>query len=259
MTPDDFPRVTAQGVWLSVLDTTESTNLFLADNPGPSDSWSLVITDNQTSGRGRAGRRWTTLPRRGLALSIQFPVFVVPSPVHHGWLGWLSLIVGTALADAIARVGVPHVSVKWPNDVHIDGKKVAGILGEITPHSRVVVGVGINLFYDSYELPTPESTSLGLHHALPPDIADQVMADVLETLMRVMPQVTNSVPRGISEWVESRLGTINKTVRVTTPAGDTIVGVATGLADDGALLVQPHGSRTEVAVSVGDIEHLRHE
>ena len=259
MTVDDFSRVTAQGVWLRVLDTTESTNRFLADHPGPEDSWSVVITDDQTSGRGRAGRQWTTLPGRGLAVSIQLPQSLVPNPVHHGWLGWLSLIVGTALGDAMAHIGIPHVSVKWPNDVHIDGKKVAGILGEITPHSRVVVGVGVNLFYETHELPTPESTSLGLHHTLPPDIADQVVAEVLEALMRVMPQVTSSVPEDIRQWVESRLGTINKTVRVTTPAGDTIVGVAMGLADDGALMVLPHGSRTEVAVSVGDIEHLRHE
>ena len=259
MTLDDFPRVLSTGVHLEVLDHTESTNRHLATNPGPRDVWSVVITDNQTSGRGRAGRTWTTLPGRGLAVSIQLPEPVVPSPMHHGWLGWLSLIVGAALSDAMANIGIPHVSVKWPNDIHIDGKKVAGILGEITPDSRVVVGVGVNLSYETHELPTPESTSLGLHHTLPPGIADQLAADALETLMRVTPQVTSCVPEDIRQWVESRLGTINKTVRVISPAGDTIVGVATGLADDGALMVLRHGSRTEVTVSVGDIEHLRHE
>ena len=259
MTQDVFPRVLSTGVHLEVLDHTESTNRQLADHPGPPDVWSVVITDNQTSGRGRAGRRWTTLPGRGLAVSIQLPESLIPSPLHHGWLGWLSLIVGTALADAMASVGVSHVSVKWPNDVHIDGKKVAGILGEITLDNRVVVGMGVNLFYDVNELPTPESTSLSRHHILPPDVADQLVAGVLETLMRVMPRITSTVPEDIRQWVDSRLGTINKTVRVTTPAGNTIVGVATGLADDGALRVQPHGSHTEVAVSVGDIEHLRHE
>jgi BirA family biotin operon repressor/biotin-[acetyl-CoA-carboxylase] ligase len=259
MTVDDFPRLRSHGVHLEVLDRCESTNRHLVDNPGSSQVWSVVVTDNQTSGRGRAGRRWTTLPGRGLAVSVQLPQSVVPTPMRQGWLGWLSLIVGTALADAIAGKGVTHVSVKWPNDVLIDGKKVAGILGEITADSRVVVGMGVNLFYQKHELPTPESTSLSLHHTLPPHIADQLMSAVLDTLMRVMPRVTSSVPRDIREWVEGRLGTLDKTVRVSTPAGDSVVGVARGLLDDGSLRVQPHHLGSEIVVSVGDIEHLRHE
>ena len=259
MTVDDFPRVASRGVHLQVLDQVDSTNRHLTRTPGPATAWSVVISDNQTSGRGRADRRWTTLPGRGLAVSVQLPDTVAPHPTHHGWPGWLSLIVGTAVADAIAKVGAAQVSVKWPNDVHIDGKKIAGILGEITPDSRVVVGLGVNLFYETHELPTPESTSLSLHASLPPDIADRLVSDVLETLMRVMPQVVGAVPGDIRDWVESRLSTLNKTVRVSTPRGETLVGVASGLAGDGALLVRPHGATSEVPVSVGDIEHLRHE
>jgi BirA family biotin operon repressor/biotin-[acetyl-CoA-carboxylase] ligase len=259
MTPEDFPRVLSQGVTLVVLDNTDSTNRHLIDNPGPTDAWSVVITDHQTSGRGRAGRQWSSLPGRGLALSIQLPASLVPRPLGHGWLGWLSLLVGTALAEAIAGLVSDGVSVKWPNDVHIDGKKVAGILGEISTDSRVVVGIGVNLFYETHELPTPESTSLGLHQALPTDIPDRLVSAVLDSLMTVMPRAQGPIPADIREWVEARLGTLHREVRVSTPSEGTLVGVASGLAEDGSLIIQRQGSRSEVVVSVGDIEHLRHE
>lgn len=258
MTLNDFPRVVAQGVCLQVLDTAQSTNRVLIDNPGPDDSWTVVITDDQTAGRGRSDRKWLSLPGRGLAVSIQLPTSVTPHPIHRGWLGWLALIVGAALADVVATVSISNVSVKWPNDVLIGGKKVAGILGEISPNSRVVVGIGINLFYKEHELPTPDSTSLSIHQTLATDIADQLVAQVLEKLICVMPQVSKGIPAGIREWVEGRLGTLNGAVRVTTPAGDTLVGVASGLADDGSLRIALEESGSEVRVSVGEIEHLRH-
>jgi len=259
MTFDDLPRLVSQGVHLEILDNTDSTNRYLAENPGPANAWSVVVTDNQSSGRGRAGRQWLSPPGRGLAISMQLPESLVPHPIHQGWLGWLSLIVGAALADAIARMSIARVSVKWPNDVWVDGKKVAGILGEITPDSRVVVGMGVNLFYGEHELPTPESTSLGLHGTLPPDVADQLVSDVLDTLMRVIPRVVGPVPGDIREWVELRLDTLHQTVRITTPTGENLVGEACGLADDGSLLVRLRGSQRVEAVSVGDIDHLRHE
>lgn len=259
MTPDSFSRVVASGVQLRILDSIDSTNRFLIDNPGPDNVWSVVVTDHQISGRGRQGRKWSTLPGRGLAVSCQLPASVVPQPIDHGWLGWLSLIVGTSLADAVSTLTGVDAWVKWPNDVYISGKKVAGILGEIGPESRVVVGIGINVFHSSDDLPTPDSTSLSIHATLPSDILDQLVSTLLSSLTRNMPQVRDSIPSDIREWVEARLGTLRRPVRITLPGGGALVGVATGLADDGALIVQEKGSRDTVSVHVGDIEHLRHE
>lgn len=254
----DFPRVVAAGVALRVLPEVDSTNRFLADHPGDPSTWSAVVTDRQTAGRGRQERQWQSPAGWGVALSVQPPRSVPPVPIHPEWLGWLSLVVGCSLAEAIAPVVAGRVSVKWPNDVHIAGKKVAGILGEVTARQDVIIGVGLNLFFPADQLPTPEATSLTLHGDLSPGGIDHLLQRFFTTVMHRLPAIREGVSPETKRWVESWVDTIGVAVRVTLPGGKNLEGVAVGLGADGSLTVHPYDASPPVAISVGDIVHLRH-
>jgi BirA family biotin operon repressor/biotin-[acetyl-CoA-carboxylase] ligase len=258
MDETDFPSVVGSGVVLRVLAEADSTNRFLAEHPGDPTTWSVVVTDHQTAGRGRQGRQWESPAGRGVALSIQPPRRVLPEPLHPEWLGWLALIVGCSLAEAIAPAVADRVSVKWPNDVQIAGKKVAGVLGEVTARQDVIIGVGLNLFYPADQLPTPDATSVTLHGDLAAEGVDHLLHRFLTTLMRRLPDIRNEVSGETRRWVESWVDTLDTVVRVLLPSGDTVEGVATGLGHDGSLIVTPPNQPTPVAISVGDIVHLRH-
>jgi len=123
-----------------------------------------LVARAQTAGRGRLGRRWYSPPGKGLYLSVKFPKGFFP----EGDLGCLSLVVGLSVSrtvDAYALSGI-----KWPNDVYLRGKKVAGILTEVSGPS-VVVGIGVNLNEERF----------------PPELAPLATSIYRETQQRVDP------------------------------------------------------------------------
>lgn len=142
----------ARGWALDVVEETGSTNadLTLASRAAPwAESATLRLAYRQTAGRGRQGRPWQG--QAGLTFSVALPLPLAPSQ-----LSGLSLAVGLALAEALAdcdaRLGAA-VGLKWPNDLQIDGRKLAGILIESVPAGpqRVwaVIGIGLNLVRDA--------------------------------------------------------------------------------------------------------------
>ncbi|WP_420993932.1 biotin--[acetyl-CoA-carboxylase] ligase [Cupriavidus sp. 30B13] len=142
----------ARGWILDAVEETGSTNadLTLASRAAPwGDAGTLRLAYRQTAGRGRQGRPWQG--QAGLTFSVALPLPLAPSQ-----LSGLSLAVGLALAEALAdcdaRLGAA-VGLKWPNDLQIDGRKLAGILIESVPAGpqRVwaVIGIGLNLVRDA--------------------------------------------------------------------------------------------------------------
>ena len=122
-------------VEVHVFDTIGSTNEWLAERPLTRPT--LVTAREQTRGRGRRGRQWSS-PTGGLYFSLGQPLDAADSIQPT-----LSLLVGLSLADALARAGFAGIRVKWPNDLVVDGAKLAGILVESRP-TALIVGVGIN-------------------------------------------------------------------------------------------------------------------
>jgi BirA family transcriptional regulator, biotin operon repressor / biotin---[acetyl-CoA-carboxylase] ligase len=108
----------------------------------------VAVAEEQSEGRGRLGRSWQAPPRTSVLLS----VLLRPS-VETARLPELSLIAGGAVAEAIAEVTGIEPSIKFPNDVLIGGRKVAGILAEAS-NGRVVLGIGVNANQTEEELPT---------------------------------------------------------------------------------------------------------
>ena len=170
---------------LDVVDEIGSTNAELlrrAGAEGASDR-SVLLAELQTSGRGRLGRAWTAPPGTQVAVS----VLLRPGAVSPTLFGWLPLVTGLAVRDALAAEGGVDATLKWPNDVLVDGRKLAGILIEsrLGAENRVVViGIGLNVGMTSFPAGLRQAaTSLRLAAPHPPARAALASA-LLDSLHR---------------------------------------------------------------------------
>lgn len=196
------------------LDETPSTNdvarQYAADGAAHG---TVVSTAHQTAGKGRQGRDWAGA-EGAIALSV-----VVREPVDR----LLPLRAGLAVAQLAGHAG----KVKWPNDVQVDGRKVAGILVE-REGDAAIVGIGINAAVDVTELPEDVSTragSLGLDASEVADAEDRLLVLLDETLALT--------PAEVVAALAARDALVGRAVRWT--GGD---GTAAGIAEDGTLIVR---------------------
>ncbi|MDM4762735.1 biotin--[acetyl-CoA-carboxylase] ligase [Galbitalea sp. SE-J8] len=246
---------------LVVLPHTGSTNDDLRALAAEPDAvpFTAVVTGDQRAGRGRRGRDWSAPAGRSLAIS----VLLAPATPASGWI---PLVAGLAVVEAVRAV-LPAdavVALKWPNDPQVSGRKVSGVLAELLPDGRVVVGAGINLALGAEELPTPVSTSLLLEGAtLAGDaLADAVLSGYLRALRALAARLDaargDAGAAGIRALLLEECATVGRAVRVELPDGSALHGTATGIDADGRLLVAPDGA-PERAVAAGDVTHLRYE
>lgn len=170
---------------LLVLESAGSTNDELVARASSSADFAVVVTANQTAGRGRLGRVWVAPPGKSLAISVLLrPRLPGGEGLDFEHFGWLPLVAGVAMTQAVETVLTQRrVGLKWPNDVLVDDRKVSGILTELIPaEGAVVVGAGINLTMGTDELPTETSTSLTLAGADEFELADRVLSAYLRAL-----------------------------------------------------------------------------
>lgn len=130
---------------LRLMESVDSTNAeSLRALSSGADAPFLVLAEAQTSGRGRRGRVWASPPAQNLYYTLALTISGGPQR-----LSGLSLVVGLAVMGALRQMGVARAGVKWPNDIYVDGKKIAGILLELTGDPadvcHVVIGIGINV------------------------------------------------------------------------------------------------------------------
>ena len=280
----DLPLSRAAVPRLEFLATAGSTNDELREAAtGPAAAaWphgAVIVTDDQTSGRGRLGRTWLAPTGKTLAISVLLrPELPGGAPFPPEGYGWIPLIAGAAMTEAVRRAvevaasardheeeddgtGGVEVQLKWPNDVLVSGYKVCGILSELIPETgAVVVGAGLNLTLDEHDLPTLTSTSLLLVTGAQPD-ADRVLADYLGTFLSLMRAFAEhgaeAAASGVADRVSSLCGTLGAEVRVELPGGRELLGVAERLEPDGRLLVRDRNGEAQ-AVAAGDVTHLRY-
>jgi BirA family biotin operon repressor/biotin-[acetyl-CoA-carboxylase] ligase len=253
-----LPLASALAARLEFLDECGSTNTELIARAA--DAWphfSVVATTSQTAGRGRLDRVWVAPPRQTLAVS----VLLRPSFSLEGY-GWLPLIAGLAVARAVDGLVEADVTVKWPNDVLVDGLKVSGLLAELLPSAGgVVIGAGVNLTIPADELPTPNSTSLALHGG-DTDV-DRLLAAYLRELKALYQRFADhdgdAEASGIRQLVQQRCSTVGQQVRVELPGGRTRFGTATGIDELGRLVYTDRADASVQAVAAGDVTHVRYE
>jgi len=231
-----------------------STSTYLSQNL--SGGSQAVLSWNQTGGRGRLGRDWVSPAGGSLAMSVALWPEVVPGELSAEWLGRVSLIAGATLADAIRPHLNEPVRLKWPNDVLVSGKKVAGILGEIPTQGLVVVGVGINVSLTRDQLPTEHSTSLGLHGFQIASL-EKVITTFLQSFCGALEQSRQGLSGERHAWLSEQLETLGSRVRVEYPSGEAREGIARSLDYSGRLLVDFDGSSAPKLVDSADVWHLR--
>jgi BirA family biotin operon repressor/biotin-[acetyl-CoA-carboxylase] ligase len=248
----DYPLSRSVVPELRVAASSPSTNselLALATDPTV-PSFAAVLTLDQTAGRGRLDRSWVAPAGTALALSV-----LVRGALAHPLASWLPLLAGLCLAESLDEVAPDRVGVKWPNDLLLDGRKVCGILVEVSPAGDAVVGSGLNLTQTGEQLPVATATSLALA-GIPvgPERLDAVVAGYLRRLRGELE--TPGPAARLRERVSARCATLGSPVAVQLADGSTLDGVATGLDAAGRLEVRGTAGET-VTVAVGDVTHAR--
>lgn len=209
----------------------------------------MLVTDHQTGGRGRLDRSWQTPAGSALTFSVLLRLQVPP-----GRWPWLPLLAGLAVRGGLADCGLA-AGLKWPNDVLVEGRKIAGILAERVESEHgpaAILGMGINVEMSAEELPVPTATSLRVE-GNDTDRAELLVAivDRLDDLLPLLPDPPDPLRR---QYLEACV-TLGLTVRAELPAGRELTGVAAGVDDSGRLLVDP--GTGAVAIAAGDVVHLR--
>jgi len=245
----DFPFLRQQLSGLEILAETYSTNDVLKSEALA--DYAAVLTDHQTAGRGRMGRTWVSAPGHGLAFSVLIPG---TSPSEQSWL---PLVAGASVVKAMRAQGAVNAELKWPNDVLVEERKISGILCEVRPDGRVIVGIGVNVDYSTRGLPSEDATSLAEFGEVSPQSIDAFLAAVVSFLREF---VETPAPRALAlakGSVEDVLATLGREVSVHDLDGTVWSGVAHGLTDDGHLLVRESVTAGERIVVASDVRHLR--
>ena len=245
----NFSRLRSELDDLHLLSHAESTNDVAKGFV--SHHFRGVLTDNQSAGRGRLGRTWDSLPGQGVALSVSTP------PVGMEFRSWLPLVAGAAVAHELKAMGVPNARVKWPNDVLIDGGKVAGILCEALPSGHVIIGIGLNVDFGSNTPPAANGRALEEVVPISHELIDDLLCAVVRTLKSycLSPKDTNR--DSMRSFASSLMGTLGAPVRVEDSNGATWQGIARSLTHDGHLVVEDSVTSELRTVVASDITHLR--
>ena len=181
---DQIPSSLSERLNIQLFSSLPSTNEFLSNSPSPPERFSVCLAEQQTAGRGRRGRVWLSPFGSNLYMSLAFD-----SARGVAGLDGLSLVVGLALAKSLKRMGLGDVKLKWPNDLWLSERKLAGVLielsGELQTRCRVVVGVGLNVYMKSEDGIVIDQpwTSLAEHDAVPEGGRNQLTGWLLSDLM----------------------------------------------------------------------------
>ncbi|HTX01811.1 MAG TPA: biotin--[acetyl-CoA-carboxylase] ligase [Acidimicrobiales bacterium] len=244
-------------------DEIDSTNRYLVDEARAGAPNGLVaVAAYQTAGRGRLGRTWEAPPGANLLVSI----LVRPPKGDLAELHDCNIAVALGAADACREAAGIDPGLKWPNDLVVDGLKLAGVLSEAVPAgAAVVVGLGLNVGWPPSGKPDPgaeppDATSiarLAAGGARAHPTTDEMLAGVLEHSARHLTDLLSvgGKERQIEEY-RRRCVTLGRLVRVEEHSG-SFVGTAIGISDDGYLTVETGAGRR--LVTAGDVVHLRHE
>jgi BirA family biotin operon repressor/biotin-[acetyl-CoA-carboxylase] ligase len=231
--------------------TLDSTNRWLLDRARAGAPPGLVaVADHQEAGRGRRGRTWTAPAGSSLLASV-----LLAPDVPAGELHVVTMRVALALSDALGSSAGVRAELKWPNDLVVGDRKIAGLLAEAdiggASVRAVVVGFGCNLTQTTFPVELQETaTSVVLEAGASPS-RDELLASVLSNLDERLGASSDSIRHAYRD----RLATLGREVRVELD-GRTVAGLARDIDASGRLVVEGSLGEVEV-VSVGDVVHLR--
>ena len=248
----------------------DSTNRYLLDEArAGAPAGLVVVADHQTAGRGRLDRRWEAPAGTNLLASVLLRPSLAPEELHL-----CTVAMALAARAAVAEVGGIEPVLKWPNDVMVGERKLAGILAEAVP-GAVVVGIGVNVAWpppdgepgaDQVPAELGHASSLwrearGPGHRVGPDPGGRPDPGVLlEVLLGVLEPRLDDLAgpdgrRRLAADYRRACATLGRAVTVSLPGGEAVTGTALEITAEGHLLVDlGPGVRT---IAAGDVVHLR--
>lgn len=237
-------------------DTIESTNSEALNQARYGANEGLcVVARQQTAGRGRHGRTWISPKDAGLFFSI-----ILRPKIETRFLPLLTLMAAVAVHDTLENLYQIECDIKWANDIHVDGKKICGILAETCEtvnNLAVVVGIGINLKSSNFP---PEIAEIATSIEAETDKSPN-SEELLQTLTRFLAlyydilQSENGAEIIRKDWIERSSYAFGKNVRVNLDS-KTIKGKTRGIEENGALRIETSGGKIKI-IHAGDVERLR--
>ncbi|MBD1229422.1 bifunctional biotin--[acetyl-CoA-carboxylase] ligase/biotin operon repressor BirA [Xenorhabdus griffiniae] len=224
---------------IEVIPVIDSTNQYVLEKLAELDSGDACVAEYQYAGRGRRGRKWVSAFGRNLYLSMYWRLEQGPAAA----IG-LSLVVGIIIAEVLNRQGAESVKVKWPNDLYLDDKKLAGILVELTGKTgdaaHVVIGIGMNISMSSDQQRSINQNWTNLQQSGTIIERNKLVAEIIVELKKALIQFENEgLNSFIPRWFELD-NFINRSVKLI--IGDQEVhGIARGIDQQGALLLDIDG------------------
>ncbi|NVJ49733.1 MAG: bifunctional biotin--[acetyl-CoA-carboxylase] ligase/biotin operon repressor BirA [Gammaproteobacteria bacterium] len=228
---DSMRSGTQQPFQLDVFQNIASTNQILQSLESR-EKFHFCLSEYQSMGRGRQGKRWHSPFARNIYLSVKTQIQRPPEQ-----LSGLSIAIGLMLAQLFQRLGVQNMAVKWPNDLKINDQKVGGILVELTSAKRgeVIIGVGLNWQMDNQQQIDQAWTNLApnLPHLGRNDVVIAMALQLIEGLQQFeLDGLTHFLPQWpLYDWLA------NQTVELSL-GPRKVYGIARGIDATGALLVE---------------------
>jgi BirA family biotin operon repressor/biotin-[acetyl-CoA-carboxylase] ligase len=251
---------------VAVWSRVSSTNDLAASAGGSASNDGLVVlADEQTAGRGRRGRSWTAPPRSSILMSVVlFPPahLVPPVPETAFGCGWLTVMGAVATADVVSAWTGRDATIKWPNDVRLGGRKIAGILVERAARAvrppiprelactegagcGVVIGIGLNVNVDREAFPPElraQATSLQIERDGEPVDRSELARDLIRRLDAWYDASRSHGAESLNAPWRARSEHLGRITQLATPAGtlegrlvdlDVVLGLTLALDDDG--------------------------
>lgn len=243
-------------ITLLKFDTIESTNTEALNQARQgADEGICIVAREQTAGRGRHGRTWTSDKDSGLYFSI-----VLRPKIDTKFLTLITLMTGVAVYDTLAEIGVKP-DIKWVNDVLVNEKKISGILAETTETPNglaVIVGIGLNVRSSNFPNEIAE-TATSIEAETGRSISQDELAEKLSGFIVYFYEILNGGGDGpkdiLAAWQSRSTYFSGKHVRVSL-GNESITGTTNGLEENGALRVRNESGKI-IVVQAGDVERLR--
>ena len=223
------------------LKSTNEEAWELADNGAKSGT--IIITDNQFGGKGRDGRVWLAVPNKSLSFSI-----LVEKKIPAKLSGWLPILAGLSINKALSNFDI-DISLKWPNDITLDGRKIGGVLCESKIKGefvyKAVIGIGLNINESKEELdPCLESIATSLHiHSEKFFQRERILAQILheiEPIIEKFPENINSIQ---TDW-SLNCSHLDKKIEFNR-GSKMISGIFKGLGEGGSAILKVDQSKLE--------------
>jgi BirA family transcriptional regulator, biotin operon repressor / biotin---[acetyl-CoA-carboxylase] ligase len=253
------------GETLYIFDELASTNAFAMEKgKTQAHSGTVILTDKQTAGRGRLGRSWFSPGKSNIYGSL---LFIHEKPVQY--LGWIPLISGVAIAQALQQQTGIRIDLKWPNDLLLVGRKLGGILCDsfrnFEHQTCAVIGFGINVNLSQAEFPLSlqtSATSLQIQSHRVMD-REELIIKIIISLEKNWEILMANGPQFYFAEYNHWCSTIGQTILIQFPDGTQLQGLAHSIGEQGQLRIIPSPSDLNAQsermrdIHSGEILHLR--